>query len=262
MVAKRFAEFLTERYVPEVGRSFPIEIDTASPDVTEEDESDSTDELGVAEGQHFAIEYRDAKGNLTRRRITVWAIRKSKSGMPSPYARCHERNAMRQFRIDRIQCCIDEDGVIHDTADFLADTFGMNAEVAELASNTAISGRDLIKSCVSEAVLLAAMMNADGKIREQEVAVASAFCLTLCEKRQGRMLQGNLESLSKYIDRMNPTHSAILDACDVFLSSSVDEKAAVLRAMRDVMDADGDRDKTEIKFLNEISRDLIGMDIM
>src|SRR5690606_19646165 len=70
--------------------------------------------LGFAEGQSFAIEYVDAAGRPSSRRITVYDIQMTSSGVPCLYARCHERGAMRSFRVDRIKYCIDYDGEVFD----------------------------------------------------------------------------------------------------------------------------------------------------
>ncbi|MBO6509886.1 MAG: hypothetical protein JJ979_15655, partial [Roseibium sp.] len=62
---------------------------------------------GRAEGQSFMIEYRSETGEATARRITVFSIQEDTNGIPVLIARCHECNAERAFRADRVKCCID-----------------------------------------------------------------------------------------------------------------------------------------------------------
>jgi hypothetical protein len=84
------------------------------------------DVLEYADGQCFMIEYVDSKGRGSSRRITVYSIQGGRSGIPSLFARCHERQSTRQFRVDRIKCCIDYNGEIHnDVPRFLMENFGM-----------------------------------------------------------------------------------------------------------------------------------------
>lgn len=69
------------------------------------------------DGQVIAIEYVDAKMEASRRRIVVREIEPLDEHV-WVRAVCLERRALRSFRLDRIQCVIDGDGVVHDPAEF------------------------------------------------------------------------------------------------------------------------------------------------
>jgi hypothetical protein len=139
----------------------------------QDDEIDSdADPLGSAEGQSFMIEYVDSKGQSSRRRITVYDIVGGRAGIPCLRARCHERNATRQFRVDRIRCCIDFDGEVHDdVAKFMAETFGMPILVAQSRATAETEDRwsSIVAFLRSDAVLLAALSRVDGAVKSSEV---------------------------------------------------------------------------------------------
>lgn len=77
------------------------------------------------------IDYTDASGRRSRRRVTVRGISKS-GGHTCVECFCHERNAPRSFRLDRVNFFFDEDGQIHDTEPFIrnviAPTLGANVD--------------------------------------------------------------------------------------------------------------------------------------
>jgi WYL domain len=64
-------------------------------------------------GVTFAIEYADARNNVTTRRITLRELYRSDDGALYLHSFCHERQALRSFRFDRVQSVIDLDGVVH-----------------------------------------------------------------------------------------------------------------------------------------------------
>lgn len=78
-----------------------------------------------AEGQSFAIDYVDHAGHPSHRRISVWAVERNPDGIPILLARCHERQAARAFRVDRITGVTDFDGTRREPlVRFFFETFG------------------------------------------------------------------------------------------------------------------------------------------
>lgn len=55
----------------------------------------------------FDIEYLDAKGARTARRITLIRTGETQAGIQTIMAFCHWRKALRTFRVNRIACCVD-----------------------------------------------------------------------------------------------------------------------------------------------------------
>jgi len=81
------------------------------PDVEETEELEQPDERGVIdlEPVYCVIDYCDAQGQQSRRRITLLKLRRGPNA-PMLLAVCHERKAQRTFRCDRIECFITDDG--------------------------------------------------------------------------------------------------------------------------------------------------------
>jgi hypothetical protein len=69
-------------------------------------------------GISIAIEYRDANGMLSRRRITLRRVFHASDGQSCVGCFCHERGAVRTFRFDRIVSVIDADGVVWQPREF------------------------------------------------------------------------------------------------------------------------------------------------
>lgn len=87
------------------------------------------DDLPSIAGVCVEIEYRDAKGRQSGRRVTCRAVELNK-GVSYLKAHCHERQALRLFRADRIVEVIDlETGECLSCDEFLAE-FRLDAESA------------------------------------------------------------------------------------------------------------------------------------
>ncbi len=89
-------------------------------DIVEEPPKGPERKVLALEPYFWMIEYEDAKGQITRRRITMRTIEEVGENLILR-AYCHERQAKRSFRIDRVICLIDQDGEIEDAAAWFAD---------------------------------------------------------------------------------------------------------------------------------------------
>lgn len=86
-------------------------------------------------GLTFGIEYEAASGDFSRRRIMLQAISIRDDGAVFLRALCFERNALRSFRLDRVQCVIDGDGVVfEDPAAFFRDELRLDLRAAAMPS--------------------------------------------------------------------------------------------------------------------------------
>lgn len=77
-------------------------------------------------GLELALEYTDANGEQTRRKVRV--IRYYDDRKPTLYCYCHKRRDERSFLIDRIGAVIDSDGVVLMPYEF-SSLFGLYATV-------------------------------------------------------------------------------------------------------------------------------------
>lgn len=221
-------------------------------------------QLGYAEGQSFIIEYVDAGGNPSTRRITVWDIQEGRGGMPLLYAYCHERNAERSFRVDRIQNIVDLDGVVHEApAEFLVECFGMSAALAGAvgsagqAQTSEKAWRSMRHRMRHPAMLLATLSHADGYLHPGELGVATQYCLGLCKDlRPGEELHDKTQS---YIRRIRPKPDALDAAIREVCNFAPHEVIQFLVACRDLVEADGDVHPREIECLEALAVDLTGV---
>lgn len=84
-------------------------------------------------GTTFAIEYRDAQGRVSFRRITIRELyRASEDNTLYLQCFCHERQAIRSFRFDRIVSVIDLDGEIHEPRSFFENELRVEIPTAKI----------------------------------------------------------------------------------------------------------------------------------
>ncbi|MCY1707306.1 WYL domain-containing protein [Pannonibacter sp. SL95] len=238
------------------------------PMADDDEDDDARADLGHAEGQSFAIDYVNAKGEASTRRITVWAIREGADGTPLLYARCHERKAMRSFRVDRIACCIDYDGEVHDdVATFLADNFGMTPQLVTFTRPAArqpgsrTRWQEALAHISPHAILLAAVGRGDRRFIQVEADEAALHCAEIAERASHAFDHDWMPRLSRYIARLRPPETAIAEAVEMLRNRSPQEITSALVACLAVMDADGKRHSAELALVNAIAEDLTGLPI-
>ena len=221
--------------------------------------------LGDAEGQTFMIEYRDSKGLSSRRRITVWHLTQNeRTGIPSLYAKCHERNAMRQFRIDRIQCCIDFDGEIHDDVPrYISESFGMATGIASRRLPSAQERwENIINAVRADAALLAAMARCDGHAVPAEVEAILVYLATIVEENGDMLTDDEIRKLDHFLARLRPTPKSIARALATASGFPPQRLRKLLIAAAKVMDADERRHPAEARLINILSQELLGITLV
>lgn len=255
-----------DSYVEELLRNVEArEVGSAAQPVSlpvEDDQDDAIEtevDIGYAEGQFFMIEYLNAAGQRSRRRITVTALGTGKGGVPILTARCHERKAMRSFRIDRIQCCIGMDGeVFEDVAAFMADTFGMSVSLASRKAEGEQKLERIRQLCGDWAVLLKAMSVADLLLDKREARLATDHLAAEVERAGLMVNEGDIAWLQTYFGRLRPTERVVRRALERLSERPVREKERFFRAAVGVMDADERRDGREFRLLDAMARELTG----
>jgi tellurite resistance protein len=219
------------------------------------------DVLGYADGQSFMIEYIDSKGRASSRRITVYSIQGGRSGVPSLFARCHERQNTRQFRVDRITCCIDYSGEIHDDVPrFLMENFGMaiSSARAKETETGVVRWQDIIASVRPDAILLSALSRADGKVKTVETNEIVDYLAKQAEREDVFLSDREITSIESYVKRLRPTDESIGRSLEQMMEIGADRVRGFLVAAVKVVEADEIRHPEEIALLNEMSMELIG----
>ena len=237
--------------------------------ITEIDDAipDDVITLDVADGQSFIIEYLDAKADFSRRRITVWEILAADGGVPWLYARCHERKAMRSFRIDRIRCCIDHSGKAHDNVPlFLSDLFGIAINPAgdpggvNEAQSTA--WQKVLRAIHHEAVILSALAQVDHVLDRKELQAAADYLALEAVHRDALVSDRELNRLIDHVTGLRPNGEAIDRALDAISRCDFGAVQRLLSAAITVMDADGQRHALEVELINRVATELIGVAVI
>lgn len=218
--------------------------------------------LGDAEGQSFIIEYVDSKGRSSLRRVTVWSIEAGSGGMPCLYAKCHERQAMRQFRVDRIKSCADFDGEVYlDVMAFLAECFGNEIVAASSAASSPSRWSSILDMVRPDAVLLACVSYADGHAHVREAEEICDYLSFVAEAEIGMLTPVEISALERHVKRLRPSDAMISRALEEVSALDGRRKERLLRACVAVMDADGRRHQGERQAIQDLAYELTGASI-
>lgn len=202
------------------------------------------------------IDYADAGGNRSRRRITMRRVARGKHA-PILTAICHERRAVRHFRCDRIEGFIDDDGVVVDCGDFFRATMMIDLSyLAPRAVRTSLLEarkiRDRLRSPLS---VLVALGRSDDQFRPEELDEICRFVEGEVETISDPTHPGDVDVMTELrpiIQRMRPSRSAIDGyLTEVFARAEIDPdfRARFEGALEDVLLADGIIAEGEVVFL-------------
>ncbi len=227
---------------------------------------DSTEELRAPDGDgrieldevYTVIDYTDAQGRESRRRITLRKIATGSNG-PILSAICHERRALRHFRIDRIGCFIDpEDGEVMSPDTFLRDVLSIDVKALggpDEALAAACVLRETLRPALSILVLAA---RADGEFHEEELDVICRYaeCEAEALADEGRTEApdlATLDALTDLVARMRPSAESLRCHLDRVFHWQGDRARRFERALADVIRADGEIDAAEELLLDDIA---------
>lgn len=209
------------------------------------------------------IDYCDARGNRTRRRITLRSIEQG-SVAPVLRAICHERKALRSFRCDRIEWFLEDDGeaIAPDTffAEVLAIDLDRIGEPETDESDLEIQFADDLREMIgSPLVVLVAAARADDEFHEAEAFAIRQFAEQSLEQmvKQGRLLDfptgRTMDQLDRLIRRMRPTDDDIVTHFTRTCQLPAQSLNRFMRALEEVINADGRIDFAEEDFLDDLA---------
>lgn len=251
-------------------------IPALTPSLTEEDEPGSASVAEAASPKAasdvadmvLGIEYVDAIGARSVRRIRLRSVKPQDTGAWLVTAYCFERRAVRQFRYDRIVTVFDLDGVIHPRDTYFLSVLGIDVpesgRVAQLpgAKPTEPRRRPRESATVTrmkrshgrEMRLLAAMARVDDDFADEEVDAILAYLAAEATRDGLTMDADDRLNLARFVKRLRPSGDAIEDG--IFAVSCLDEEDQVrfFAALEAVMAADGMIDPRERVLLDEARR--------
>lgn len=124
-------------------------------------------------GTSWFISYQDASGAVSRRRITILEVKESAKGDRSLMAKCHERNGVRQFRIDRIAELVDL--ATGEVIDPPGRVLGPAANAPKPRDQKAKDYAYLMSECRDPMRVLLLIARADGRVCAQEEDIIVSF---------------------------------------------------------------------------------------
>lgn len=192
-------------------------------------------------GATFMIEYRDANGDETRRRITALDIRDDYLR-----ARCHERQAMRSFRLDRILSVIDKQGVVFGTAEFFR-LIDLPIENARPNPNRVFGAGARILSMIAYS---------DGWLHPDEVDKICQYCEIMCARHNISLSSKEIRAIEFIIENQYPTEIVAARCLSALDRMTPDDRKLLYRYAVQVMDADGIQHSAEWTLVEEIRQSL------
>jgi len=229
---------------PEKPKAKPLESAASDWETTDQD----------LHGIIVMIEYVDAKGQASQRRIRIEAIKRHPNKPMNLQAFCFERNARRTFKVERIKSVIDPDGVVHDPKDYFGVVLGVAADKAKPPPQGAhgAAGVEQRRCCVHGWRGLVAMCWADGDMDSAEV---DAIVDYIVEEAQHNGLSSNehdVAAIRSFICRQTPPDADPWDNLFEFEEAPRDVQRRLVNGARAVMEADGVIDPAEKELLDEI----------
>jgi hypothetical protein len=225
------------------------------------------DDLDTIAGLALLIEYVDASGRRSRRRITCRSVQESEEGSLYLQAHCHERNALRHFRLDRIENVTDlRTGEIHDNAtEFVRkiESFELFSDATLSNDNSELIERDRKRAygrCRDGIRILVFLARCDGDYHQNERAIIADYIRSRCNG-YGEMeaLEYDVEELLRYADRQYPNTQLFGKAIRRIAEAGVTGRhiRLLLDHTAQLIDADGEISPEEFEFAVEL-KNLIG----
>lgn len=220
-------------------------------------------------GSTFCIEYRDANGNESFRRIMMYHFVRYKTGDVILSAQCLERNALRHFRFDRIRSIVDDDGEAHDPILYFEIELSVDIVSYLTAGNTNDEYSD-IHSQPSEAQIdkpgvlqrnvcrdglrvLVAISRSDGDYHPSEIAEVLNYIVSESRVAGINTTEDDKAALLAYLKLQRPDKKTLQKCLSKLEERSPETRKRLFLAAEKVVLADGKIHSNEISFLQKIT---------
>lgn len=226
----------------------------------EEDDLELEAAVGFATNQSFTIVYDEIDGHESVRRITVRDITLNGSGVPVLNSWCHERNALRAFRTDRIAMVVSEDGeVTAPPARFFSSTFAMSEVFTGRCGVTPVPLTPVRQIFTAHMMALAHLCHNDSGFHRDEQGIIFEHCLKLARDADRPVSEGEKRTLKQFLKSLKPIKLFLGPAMRALQEDRPERIAALLSAADDVINADGLRRHNAKSFFGLLQRDLTGV---
>ncbi|MEQ8442437.1 MAG: hypothetical protein RIM33_17635 [Alphaproteobacteria bacterium] len=219
--------------------------------VEEVPSDDSADMKAVRQGTAYlpagvAIEYIDADGNFSARRVTVQAIDMCEDD-PALIGHCHVRQEMRTFRLSGIKCLFDPVGApqtFSDPHDFLN-----RFRIDDPADGEADPARALLHEARDEMIVLMFFARCDGYLHPSERTVMIDYLKSRFAKSDSALEEG-----WEVMRRLYPDSRTMLASARTIVSAQGKPALRDLQAtIRTLIEADGLLHTNELMHAIEIA---------
>lgn len=268
-VAARFCDFLKARpdIAPPVPPGFLIRLPPRDADdcmtvapAPEEDDLELEAKTGFATNQSITIVYDEVDGHESVRRVTVRDISLNSTGVPVLNSWCHERNALRAFRSDRIAMIITEDGeVIAPPARFFSGSFGMAEVFTGPCGVTPVPLTRIRQTFTPHMMALARLCHNDSGFSRDEQGIIFEHCLKLARDADRPINEGEKRTLKQFLKTLKPIKLFLGPAMRALQEDRPERIAALLSAADEVINADGLRRHNAKSFFGLLQRELTGV---
>lgn len=192
------------------------------------------------------ISYKNSKGEVSERRISVKTVNRSSSGNIMVGAYCYERRAFRHFRADRIIEAVDlATGEIIDTQAAILESFGIVEK--ELANDPKTATRNALKKCRHAMNVLVYLARCDGHFHHDEENTIIHYLMEECFD-----CDFHDEYLLARLRKIYPDTDAFFDSLDYLEANEPDAIDKIARYAARLVQADGQIAKEELDFMSEL----------
>lgn len=235
---------------PDIPGTTP-ELPRQDADETEAAVSVEADGTVILDDIFTAIDYRDSEGSFSRRRITMHRL-ESGPRVAFLQAYCHERQAPRTFRTDRIECFITRDGEVIEPDEYWrrigVDQTGLSPPKPE------IEPRALLKKFRSAISVLVTLSRADGEMHPGEVRAILSYINDEALEAGLKCDSESIAKLENIIRSMRPTRRT-LQKHYLRTRKFYDRRwRRFVRAINEVILADGHIDIGESEMVEQMER--------
>lgn len=268
-VIARFCDFLKARQdIPlPVPPGVLIHLDAGDPSETlavlpppETEDLRRERQIGFAQNQSFLIVYGGPEGHDSTRRITVRDLGLSEDGVPVLNAWCHERSALRAFRIDHVREVITRDGDVFDpAARFFVETFAMSPDLARCRATRSAPLTRIRPAFTHHMMALAHLGRIDGGFNIDEQDIVAEHCLKMASDAGLGATEGEEETLRRYLMTLKPKKLFLANALRGLEHETPARISALLDAADQVISADGFRRYNEESYFGLLRREMAGM---
>lgn len=193
---------------------------------------------------YTAIEYSDAKGDYSLRRITMLRLSQGPHA-PILAAICHERSAYRAFRTDRIKSFVDSDGVVATAAEFFRDVLDIDLAAISPPIDPAVRLRAPLQ------VLIAAS-RCDGFAHPEEIEAIVQYAEKELFSVGELPTLDQMDRLTEQLRRLRPQRRTVERAFAQVQRMPADQLRRFTTALAAVVLADGELVMAETEFLEEL----------